>query len=81
MASRKPSQPHDFRDGDRVRINQAAWEKSLKRAKWTSPEREGFIAGDTYRIVQAYATNPFVAVISDKTGKRLGLSVRVLEKF
>lgn len=74
-------EPHDFREGDHVKVNQGAWWASVAKQKWTNPEHDKAVAADTYRIVQAYPTNPFVAVVSDSTGKRMGLHVRVLVKM
>lgn len=73
--------PHDFAEGDHVKVNQEAWWASVAQQRWTNPESDKRIAADTYRVVQAYPTNPFVAVVSDSTGKRMGLHVRVLIKM
>lgn len=73
--------PHDFVEGDHVAVDQEKWAESCAREKYTDPARDAAIGSDTYRIVQAFATNPFVAVVSDTTGKRMGLSVRVLVKI
>lgn len=73
--------PHDFRDGDHVKINQDAWWKSIAKEKFTNPADDNAVAADTFRVVLAYPTNPFVAVVSDTTGKRMGLHVRVLIKI
>lgn len=77
----KRSGPHNFVAGDHVRVNQDAWWKSVSKEKFSNPTDNKAIAADTYRIVQAYSTNPFVAVVSDTTGRRMGLHVRLLVKM
>lgn len=78
MTTRKKAQaqPHTFVDGEHVRVDQEKFLASI--TGWTNPTRDAAIAADTYRIVQAYPNNPFVAVVSDTTGRRMGLHVRVL---
>lgn len=68
--------PHTFVAGDHVAVDAAKFLSGIKG--WTNPENDQRVAHDTYRIVQAYSTNPFVAVVSDTTGRRMGLHVRVL---
>jgi hypothetical protein len=72
----KTTAPHAFVAGDHIAVDAVKFLSAIKG--WTNPENDRRIASDTYRIVQAYATNPFVAAVSDTTGRRMGLHVRVL---